>query len=939
MLILWQFVVLGLSTGGAYALAAVGVVTIFRGSGVLNFAHGAMGMVGTYAFWEVYRGGDGSWAALPSAVFGIAFGAALGAAVYLLVMRPLRRSVELARLVASLGVLLTLQSIALIRYGATVVSVPALFFTGFIRLPERANLSENSLLVLVAVVVLAIAISVLFRRTKLGLSAIALQERPDATGFLGISPTPTGVVVWSLGGALASAAGIVLLPIIGLAPGQLTLVIFPAFAAALLGRFRNFPVTIGAALAIGVFESVLVLYQWPATIVNAVPFAIIILALVIGGTSIPGRGLTEARLPRLGDGVIRVKTVGVVFVASLLSILTLGIGWSGAFASSAIAAIITLSFVVATGYTGQITLAPFALAGAASLVTAWISNLGVTFLVAVSAGVVTAAVGGAIVALPSIRVRGVDLAIATLGFALVIQDTLLNNPSVTGGFNGIPLTAASLFGYSISPFLQPQRFAIVCLVLILVTCVGVANLRRGRAGRRFAGVRSNERGAASLGISITSTKIGAFAISGALAGLGGSLLTYGVSNASFGNFGVSLSILALGYAIVGGIGFTSGALFAGVVTAGGLFSYFLRDYSSLDEWLSLGGGLFVIQVMLLNPDGQVDLLAKQFRQIVRALKKTAAPALRSSLFRRLIHSDLDHDAYPAIRDSTQVPAERVLLVERQSRPNGEALTGTSLTVKGLSVDYGQVRAIDNVHFELLPGSVLGVVGPNGAGKTTLIDAITGFCRTQSGEILLGKTEVGQWSAVKRARNGLGRTFQNLELFVDLTVRENLLAASDRRDTWAFASNFIRPGSRELSGWIDSCVDLLGIGSFLESAVDELPQGSQRLVAIARAVAIGPKVVCLDEPTAGLNGHERILVSKAIRTIVDELSIAALLIEHNVDVVSSVCDRTLALDFGRIIAEGPTQEVLQSDQVRAAYMGQFESDVADESGDTSLQGPS
>jgi sulfate-transporting ATPase len=218
------------------------------------------------------------------------------------------------------------------------------------------------------------------------------------------------------------------------------------------------------------------------------------------------------------------------------------------------------------------------------------------------------------------------------------------------------------------------------------------------------------------------------------------------------------------------------------------------------------------------------------------------------------------------------------------------------------------------------GEILGVIGPNGAGKTSLVDAVTGFTRRARGAVVFGDRDVSGWSIRRRARAGLGRTFQNLELFSDLTVRDNLLAANDDRDLMAFLWGWVHPGSHDLTGAAADAVALLGLEDVLEVEISELPQGTRRLVAVARALAARPTVLCLDEPAAGLGEAERDAMARAIRLLVRRLHIGVLIIEHNIDVVAGLCDQMIVMEFGRVIMSGPPSDVLASDIVREAYLG-------------------
>ena len=903
---LWIFIVVGLTAGGAYALTAIGVVTIYRGSGVLNFAHSAIGMAGTYVFWEFYRNGAATtglhplerWPVGWAVAVGIGAGAVIGLLVYVLVMYPLRNASELARVIATLGVLLVIQNAALLVYSSQTTVVPQFLGRGSFTL-FGAPFQFDSAIVLAVVVLLAIALTLLFRLTRLGLSATALQVRPVAAATLGISPHPVGVITWTLGGSLAAAAGILVVPTIGLSPTQLTLLINYALAASLLGRFRNYAVTVAAALAMGIAQSVMIEYNVSNWISQTIPFIVIIVALVVGGTAVPGRGFAESRLPRVSMGRLRPAQAAIGLGVATFLALGLGSGWSISVANAAIAALVSLAIVIVTGYAGQISLATYAFMGIGALLGAHAAGTwGLGYPMTVVVGTAAGGIAGWLVGLPAIRVRGIDLTVATLGFGIVIANTVFISSTFIGnnGFDGIVVPAPSLFGLDVDPSVHPARFTILCLLVLVLVGLGIANLRRSAAGRRLLAVRANERGAAALGISVGGAKAAAFALGGAVAGLAGSLTVFRTQTVTFTNFDVFQSIFALAFTVVSGVGYIAGAIYTGLISSGGPISYLFRNLTSdIDVILAIASGVFVVQIMLQSPDGLIPLLSRQKARIWPRVRRPTPAA--------------------TAEPETQARVQPDLIAAEPGRP-AEVL----LRVGGLSLQYGSVRAVDDVSLEVRAGEILGVIGPNGAGKTSLIDTITGFARQTDGSIRLGGDDISGWTIRRRARAGLGRTFQNLELFSDLTVRENLLAAHDPRGAAPYLTGWIRPGSDRLTGAAAQAAALLGLGACLGSEIRTLPQGTQRLVAVARALAARPRVLCLDEPAAGLGETERDAMSRAIRLVVERLRVGVLLIEHNIDVVAGLCDRLLVLDFGKVVAGGLPGEVLASDIVRAAYLG-------------------
>jgi branched-chain amino acid transport system ATP-binding protein len=240
-----------------------------------------------------------------------------------------------------------------------------------------------------------------------------------------------------------------------------------------------------------------------------------------------------------------------------------------------------------------------------------------------------------------------------------------------------------------------------------------------------------------------------------------------------------------------------------------------------------------------------------------------------------------------------------------------------LVTSGLSVRFGGVRAVDDVDVVVDEGQLVGLIGPNGAGKTTFVDAITGFVR-YTGRAELDGRDLGGMAPHARARRGLARTWQSTELFDDLTVRENLTVAAERPSFLALAAELVgRPigGSAEA----EEALQLLDLGSIAEATPSELTQGQRKLVGVARAIAMRPRLLCLDEPAAGLDTHESDDLGRRLRRVSDA-GTTTLLIDHDMGLVMNICDRITVLEFGKVIAAGPPDEVRRDARVVSAYLG-------------------
>jgi ABC-type branched-subunit amino acid transport system ATPase component len=243
-----------------------------------------------------------------------------------------------------------------------------------------------------------------------------------------------------------------------------------------------------------------------------------------------------------------------------------------------------------------------------------------------------------------------------------------------------------------------------------------------------------------------------------------------------------------------------------------------------------------------------------------------------------------------------------------------------LQVTGLGVRFGGTTALHELTLDVQPGEVVGLIGPNGAGKTTALEAITGFIVQSSGTVAVGGQLVDGWSRERRARAGLSRSFQSLELFEDLTVLENIQAACDARDIAAYVTDLVKPGRGRLTPPARTAIADFTLEHVLDSKVSELSYAERRMLAIARAVAGGPSVLLLDEPAAGLDTGQTRRLGETIRRLATDRGVAILLIEHNVDMVLRTCDRVYALNYGQLIAAGTPAEIRADQRVVDAYLG-------------------
>jgi ABC-type branched-subunit amino acid transport system ATPase component len=281
-------------------------------------------------------------------------------------------------------------------------------------------------------------------------------------------------------------------------------------------------------------------------------------------------------------------------------------------------------------------------------------------------------------------------------------------------------------------------------------------------------------------------------------------------------------------------------------------------------------------------------------------------------------------ATPAAQSADSPPVSRAAPPQRIAIPDVRQLT---LEVRNLTVRFGGVTALEDVSLDVTPGKIVGLIGPNGAGKTTFVDAVTGFIPRYSGEVRLNGDSVDRLSAPQRARSGITRSFQSLELFEDLSVLDNLRAASDTSRLAPYFYEVLRPARTGLTEFARAAIDEFELGPVLDLFPRQLDYAQRRLVAIARAVASSAPVLLLDEPAAGLTDHGTNELSHLIKRLAHEWGLAVLMIEHHVGMVFDTCDHVVALNFGRTLTSGTSAEVRVHADVVSAYLGRSQKDKA------------
>ncbi len=901
------FIVAGLTVGSVYALAASGLVLTFKTSGIFNFGHGALATVGVYVFYFMYEKAD-----LPLVL--CLFVSVLGVGVVLgLLMERLARSLSSVpvglQAAATVGLILIAQAGARLTFGSAPLTFPRYLSQDTIQVAGVLVTHEQIITMAVALFT-TLMLAVFFKKSRLGVAMRGVVDDPTLLAMTGTSPIAVRRGAWILGSVFVCLSGVLLAPSVNLDSMVLTLLVVQSFGAAAIGRFSNIPLTYLGGLGIGVVSALLTRYvsgtsEYLAGLSQSLPFIVLFVVLIVTPRSKLVDRHTHVRSPRApwrAPG--KVQLVGALVV---LAVLVSGPLWVGVRLSSFTVALsyvlLFLSLGLLVKSSNQVSLAhiAFAATGCVAFSVArvewglpWIVSLLVAALVTVPIG--------AIIALPAIRLSGIYLALATFAFGLILEIMFYNSDLMFGPSTaGLPMPRPQVLGLDTDVGYYYLVLAVVAACTLLVVL-----LHRMRLGRLLRGLGESPVALEISGASVRLTKLIVFCLSSSMAAVAGAL--YGstfnnVGGLSFQSFS-SLTLLVLLLLMPGG-----------------------------EPWYAVIGAFFlvVLPTFLPGEETAADLLTLLFGVsiVASSLQQGRHPGLpvRLTTFldrlggRQQGALTTEHPAEEAATPADEVAA----LVPEQMSIDGQSVVA-GLEVRDLKVRFGGHLAVDDVSLEAPMGRITGLIGPNGAGKTTTFNACSGLLRPNAGQILLKGEDISNRRAAVRARMGLGRTFQRMQLFDSMTVAENISLGGEAE---LAGGNFLtqilsKPGDQaRLRTSARDAMRLCGISHLADARAGHLSSGQRRLVELARALAGSFDVLLLDEPSSGLDRAETEVFGGVLQRVVRERGTAILLVEHDMSLVMEICDYLYVLDFGQLVFRGTPAEVSASDIVRAAYLGSDE----------------
>jgi len=922
-------ILLSLPLVGAYAINAIGIVVVYRASKVLNLAHGAMTMLAAYIAFQLV-----AWR-IPRPL-GLLGGVIASVLLALLVerffVRRLRSGGPTAQTIGTVAAFGVMVAVAARVWSTTPRTSVPVFPNGTFHVFNTV-ITNDQIGLFVSMIIITGLLYALLQRTYLGLVLRGTAENRLAASIMGADPDRMTQLAWAIGGALAGVAGEMLAAVGSLHPYNLALAALPAYVAALLGGMDSLLAAVGGAAAVGLAEGLIPLIGPLGRIEGNSQLVIAVVALVVmarRGARVTGVDTAGAALetpPRATGANRGVRSVRVVRVRRLI-VVVLGLALVAAFPhlpfvsfamlgnanEAAVFAIVAVALVLLTGWVGQISLGHAAFVGIGAYMTGILSvSLGVPFpitlvLAALVSGCVAAGLG-----LVALRVRGLYLAAATLIFAWMGERFLFTQTWFTkdsaifpkplgrasGAFPSIDLTQRNVIFY--------VSWALVGLAVFVA-----ANLRDTKTGRAFFAVKGSEMAASSLGVDVTRYKLLAFVVSGVMAGAAGNLLMMQQRSIVPDQFVVVQSLFFLAILVVGGTQSLGGAIAAALLFGAIKFLFF--QFPALSQYVEVVSALLLAGVLLL------------YRRGLAGIPDSIAPLL--DRLKPLLPAWLTADAQPAATSAAaEVQPGRIGRpgFDRSLLPTKREERRPLLEARDIIVRFGGLTAANHVSVTVYEGEIVGLIGPNGAGKTTTFNAIAGLNDPTEGTVHLFGADVTGMPVHKRAVMGVGRTFQLIQLFPQLTVFENLLVATHVHNRSGVFSGAIA-GRRCLEAEVSErrrvreVIDLLALNEVAERPVAGLPFGVLRMIEVGRALVTDPKLIMLDEPASGLDNKETDRLSELLFSVRD-LGVGLLLIEHDVRMVTGVSDYMYVIDQGTPLAQGSPAEIQRDPAVIAAYLGE------------------
>jgi ABC-type branched-subunit amino acid transport system ATPase component/ABC-type branched-subunit amino acid transport system permease subunit len=908
----------GVESGAVNGLLALGLVLTYRANRVINFSYGAMGALAGSVGLNLYLGQHWNWYLAIGA--GILAGGVLGTFTELLFRWRFQRVPRLIVMVATIGLAQV--------FGGIQSFVPGWFggpaFAGSFSTPlSRSNFTirpvlfnGNDLVVFAVVIAVPLALSWFLSHTDTGVAVRSLAENPDRARLLGIPFQRISLLVWIIAGGLAGLTVMVNSPSQGIAPSLAAgpTLLLPALVAAVIANMESLPIAFWSATALGVVNAIVGFNVRQESVTDVALLAFVLLAMLVRrGRS--GRGREEGtqwlasavarpippvlrKLPevRLTRGVLWLAVTAVVLLVPVLG----GPGTTLEYTIALTFGILAVSLVVLSGWGGTVSLGQFALAGAGGILAGDLiqkANIDL-FQCLVLAAIAGAALAG-LVGLPALRARGEFLAVSTLALA-VCANSFFFNPTNFNSIIPAGFVRPVLLGHINLVNGRPLYY--LCLSVLVAVVLFVVGLRKARAGRVLLAVRDNPEASAAMAVPTVRTKLTAFMLSGAIAGIAGGLYVTILRSVGMGSFDPSLSLLVFSMAVIGGLGSISGALIGVALIEAATYG--------LPQYQDLIAGAGMLLVLMVVPGGLGQILQMGRDMLLRAVARR----------RGLDVPTLSRHAAPPLNGSEDGTAPFSVVPSTNVTSSAPA---PILACANVEASYGRVQILFGINLEIAQGEVVALVGTNGAGKSTLLRAMSGLLDTGLGQITLRGQRIDNANPEGIVRQGMSLMPGGRGVFPGLTVAENLRLAG-----WLLRKDPAR--AKELRQRQLATFPVLG--SRLGQAAGDLSGGEQQMLSLAMALMVEPDVLLIDELSLGLAPT---VVSQLLDVLRDlhANGTTIVVVEQSINVALEIAERAVFLEKGEVRFIGASRELLdRPDLLRAVFI----SGGAPEGASTSLR---
>lgn len=884
---LLPFIIGGIATGAIYGLAGTGLVLTFKTSGIFNLGHGAVAAAAAYIFYFLHIEQEMNW--VPAFLISVlVLGAVLGVVMEYL-GRHLAHQRTAMKVVGTVGLVLIVQGLATVKYGFNSLRLPHYLPSATETFEFGGVFIAYHQVYVFSVATIAVGLLfVLFRFTRTGVAMRAVVDDPDLLRMHGTSAYLVRRLAWIIGSVFAAMSGVLLAPQVGIEAVALTFLVIQAFGAAALGAFSSIPLTFVGGIVIGILSSLatrlVISEEWLSGLPAGLPFLVLIAVLIALPKRKLAAGGTEARAPLQWTAPVQVRLLcGAVILAVLIALPSLVGGKLPFYTVGLTQAIMLLSLGLMVRTAGIVSLSHAAFGAVGAVAFAQFANdLHMPWLLAVLLGAFIVVPVAALLALPAIRLSGLYLALTTLGFGMLIERMFYSRGFMftsLGDGRRMPRPGNA----------SNETYYYVVLAFLVAATAIILLIQASRLGRLLRGLADSPLAVTTMGLDVRITRLLVICVSGYLAGIAGILYGSSINFAVLGDAKftafhsiVLLAILALApfrepwYAVFG--------IISAVIPA-----YWSTETST--SWMNVVFGLFAIMVAVQGGTPPMpEKLQAWFERFRRAPRRGVRHAV----------GDATADAVPV--------------------PTGDR---TGLEVRDMTVRFGGLVAVDNVSLKAETGRITGLIGPNGAGKTTTFNACSGLGRPSAGTVTLHGRDVTSYGSARRARLGLGRTFQTMQLGDSLSVLENVRLGREASQAGAsFIGQILASGrDRRVSerAALDA-MEICGIADLADLQAGSLSTGQRRLVELARCLAGPFDLLLLDEPSSGLDPIETQRFAEVLRNVVAARGCGILIVEHDMSLVMDICDHIYVLDFGRTLFEGTAAEVATSPEVRAAYLG-------------------